>query len=572
MKRHLDVPDNIFHDINYDHYIVQYQGNIQQDITQEPSHYLTIINDRYAIISLPNNVEISVGDPEYPSIVYVKPVEMYTLQQITPTEASQVGFLQLDLPLTLNGSGVNIAILDTGIDYLSEEFMRDNGETRIECIWDQTIPSNGKTLDYFIPYGTVYEKDDIQSAIQAAREGKSPYDIVPTIDEIGHGTNMAGIIGATGKNPQLKGVVPNCDFVIVKLIEDFSYKSQFNVKVPLYNITTIFAALEFLYRYSLTSSKPMVILFPLGTNLGNHYGTGILEQYIESLSQNSGLVVVVPTGNQRDKGCHASGILSEPGELHIVEVDVSPEQNSLWMDIWVDSPNIMSVEIISPSGESTGVIGAVINSTEYYDYIFEKTSVKVNYYLPEDITGDELIRIRFYDIQSGIWKLRLITNTVLKGNFNAWIPEEGLTVGGTHFSHADPFGTSTNPSNSPYVISVAAYNQNNNYLLNYSGAGFNDLKFNYVDIAAGGVNAIAVAPNNEIATVNGTCVAAAVVAGACAMLFEWGFTRLNDPYMYSQSIKTYIARGAVQRLGDIYPNPQWGYGLLNILQMFQNMI
>ncbi len=56
------------------------------------------------------------------------------------------------------------------------------------------------------------------------------------------------------------------------------------------------------------------------------------------------------------------------------------------------------------------------------------------------------------------------------------------------------------------------------------------------------------------------------------MLFEWGFTRLNDPYMYSQSMKTYIARGAVQRLGDIYPNPQWGYGLLNILQMFQNMI
>ena len=436
MKRHLDVPDNIFYDVNYDHYIVQYQGNIQQDFSQEPNHYLTIINDRYAIISLPKNVEISVGDPEYPSIVYVKPAEMYTLQQITPTEASQAGFLKLDLPLTLNGSGVNVAILDTGIDYLSEEFMRDNGETRIECIWDQSIPSNGKALDEFIPYGSVYEKDDIQSAIQAAREGKSPYDIVPTIDEVGHGTNMAGIIGATGKNPKLKGVVPNCDFVIVKLIEDFSYKSQFNVKVPLYNITTIFAALEFLYRYSLTSTKPMVILFPLGTNLGNHKGTGILEQYIASLSQNSGFIVVVPTGNQRDKGCHTSGILSEPGELHIVEIDVSPEQNSLWMEIWVNSPNIMSVEIISPSGESTGIIGAVINDTEYYDYIFERTSVKVNYYLPEDITGDELIRIRFYDIQSGIWKLRLITNTVLKGNFNAWIPEEGLTVGGTHFSRS----------------------------------------------------------------------------------------------------------------------------------------
>ena len=572
MKRNLEVPESIFSDVNYDHYIVQYQGNVLQDFSQTPDNYLTLINDRYAIISLPKNVELAIGAPEFPSIVYVKPTELYTLQQITPIEASQVGFLHLNLPLSLNGSGVNVAIIDTGIDYLSEEFMRDNGETRIEYIWDQTIPSNGKNSDQFIPYGSIYEKKDIQAAIQAAREGMSPYDIVPTVDEIGHGTNMAGIVGATGKNPELKGIAPNCDFVIVKLIQDFSYKTQFNVKVPIYNITTIFAALEFLYRYSLDTSKPMVILFPLGTNLGNHRGTGILEQYIESISQNSGIVMVVPTGNQRDVGCHTSGILSEPGELHIVEIDVSPEQNNLWMDIWVDSPNIMSVDIVSPSGENSGIIGALINNTEYYDYIFEKTSIKVNYYLPEEITGDELINVRFYDIQSGIWKLRLIANYVLKGNFNAWIPEEGLTVGGTHFSYADPFGTSTNPSNSPYVISVAAYNQNNNYLLNYSGAAFNDLRFNYVDIAAGGVNAITVAPNNKIATVNGTSVAAAVTAGACALLFEWGIIKLNDPYMYSQTIKTYIARGADKRLGDIYPNPQWGYGLLNILKMFQNMI
>jgi len=93
-----------------------------------------------------------------------------------------------------------------------------------------------------------------------------------------------------------------------------------------------------------------------------------------------------------------------------------------------------------------------------------------------------------------------------------------------------------------------------------------------VDTAAGGVNAITVAPNNQVATVNGTCVAAAVTAGAYAMLFEWGIVKLNNPYMYSQTVKTYIARGASKRLGDIYPNPQWGYGLLNILKMFQNMI
>ena len=69
------------------------------------------------------------------------------------------------------------------------------------------------------------QKMKYKNAIKAYREGKSPYEIVPSKDEIGHGTNMAGIIGATGKNPNLKGVVPECDFVVVKLIEDIAYKS-----------------------------------------------------------------------------------------------------------------------------------------------------------------------------------------------------------------------------------------------------------------------------------------------------------------------------------------------------------
>ena len=59
---------------------------------------------------------------------------------------------------------------------------------------------------------------------------------------------MAGIIGGTGKNPNLKGVVPECDFVVVKLIENITYKKIFNIKVPIFDIVSVFTALEFLYR------------------------------------------------------------------------------------------------------------------------------------------------------------------------------------------------------------------------------------------------------------------------------------------------------------------------------------
>jgi len=93
-----------------------------------------------------------------------------------------------------------------------------------------------------------------------------------------------------------------------------------------------------------------------------------------------------------------------------------------------------------------------------------------------------------------------------------------------------------------------------------------------INIAAGGVNAPTIAPDNNTAVVNGTSVSAAIVAGACAMLFQWGIVNGNNPLMYSTTISTYLERGTTKRIGDLYPNPEWGYGILNLVTVFQNMI
>jgi len=578
MKKNIEA-ERIYHDINYDNYIVQYQGDIESEISKKPGYYVTVINDKYAIVSVIKDLEINMSEETYfKSIVYVNTAIMYTLQQISPLEASQADFLQIGSPLNLTGKGVNVAIIDSGIDYLNEEFMDAKGETRIECIWDQTIISGEEVDANVVPYGTIYRKTKIDDAIKANREGNSPYGIVPSKDDIGHGTNMAGIIGATGKNPSLKGVAPECNFIVVKLIQDFSYEAQFpDVEVSVFNITTIFAALQFLYEYALTNYKPMVIYFPLGSSLGNHKGNGLLEEFLESISGTSGIVVVAPTGNQRDAGGHASGIVSKIAGIEavgagVIELEASPEQKSLWIEIWTDYPNIMSVEIISPSGESTGLLPIILNYTKNYTFIFEKTSAKINYYFPEENTGDELIRIRFYSLQPGRWRFRITANYALNGRYNAWIPQRGITVGNTRFSFSDPFGTITNPANSLYILTIAAYDQNNNNLVNYSGTAALDAFVDRIDVAAGGVNALTVAPNNKTAVVNGTSVSTAVAAGVCAMLFQWGVVNGNDPYIYSQTIKAYLVKGAIRRTGDLSPNPYWGYGILNVPKIFENMI
>ncbi|MBY6837989.1 peptidase S8 [Clostridium botulinum] len=566
-----NIPRSVFHNVDYNHFIVQYQGKINDEALKKEGYYIATINDKYAIISTKKDKKININDPIFSNIVYVKGTETYTLEEISPIDAAQVRSLQINLPLQLTGEGVVVGIIDTGIDYLSDEFMTLNGESRIECIWDQTIVSEKVDEIELVPYGALYLKDKINEAIRAYRQGKSPYDIVPSIDEIGHGTNMSGIIGATGKNPELKGVAPDCKFVVVKLIEDYSNKAQFKAQVPIFNITAIFSALEFLYEHALKKSEPMVIYLPLGSNSGNHRGNGILAEYIESISNSRGIVVVTGAGNERSRAGHASGVISKAGETRSIELNVSPNQKYLWVEIWVDPPNIMTVDIVSPSGENTGVVPAIINLSEDYNFIFEKTSIKIEFYIPEENTGDELIRIQFYDLQPGIWKIKLIANLVLDGTYNIWIPQYGLSVGDTSLSPSDPFGTFTNPGGSTSIITVASYNQNNNNIVNYSGMSFLNDYIDRVDIAAGGVNAVTVAPNNSTTTVNGTSVSAAVVAGTCAMLFQWGIVEGNDPYMYSQTIKTYLTRGTRQRPGDSYPNPEWGYGALDVIGIFANM-
>lgn len=578
MKKNIEA-ERKFHDINFDNYVVQYQGDIESEIAQIPDYTVAVINEKFAIVSVKKDVEINMGNEPYiSSIVYVIPAEFYTLQQVvSPIAASQVDFVQVGgTPLNLTGVGVNVAIIDSGIDYLSEEFMDSNGNTRIEAIWDQTIITTEENQSDFVPFGVAYDSSQINNAIRTYREGNSPYDIVPSRDEIGHGTNMAGIIGATGKNPNLKGVVPNCNFVVVKLIRDFSYEVQFpDVIVPVFNITAIFAAFQYVYEYALSSKKPTVIYFPLGSSLGNHKGEGVLEQFINTISINNGIVVVTGTGNQRDAGGHASGIVTQISGVElptsVIELDASPEQKNIWVQVWVNLPNIMSLEVVSPSGETTGVMPVIINYTINHTFIFEKTSIRVNYYFPEETTGDELIRIRFYNLQPGIWRLRVIANYLLTGRFDAWIPQRGLTVGDTRFTFPDPFGTMTNPSNSIYVVTAAAYNQNNNNLVDYSGMAFLESYIDRIDVAAGGVNALTVAPDNKTAIVNGTSVAAAVVSGVCAMLFEWGIVNGNNPYMFAQTIKAYLARGSISRSGDIIPNPFWGYGIINVPKIFESM-
>lgn len=67
----------------------------------------------------------------------------------------------------------------------------------------------------------------------------------------------------------------------------------------------------------------------------------------------------------------------------------------------------------------------------------------------------------------------------------------------------------------------------------------------------------------------GTSLAAAQAAGIAALLFEWALIRGNEPYFTGNSVKNYLSRGAVRDDIIQYPNPNWGYGRVDLYHTFE---
>lgn len=574
-------PGNTFDASKYVTYLVEYRGSPEKETMSKDGIYVFIVNEEYAAVYIRGDLITNLQDTtevralinqyfitEDFEVVFVSPPEGYTLQQISAIQASNVGLVQIESALNLRGKGVVVGIIDTGIDYLNDEFKDESGNTRINNIWDQTLGANN--TDSNLSLGRIYDKDKINEAIRAYNSGGDPYKIVPSKDEIGHGTNMAGIVGASGKNPLLRGVAPECEFVIVKLIQAEFLKALYGIEVPIFSLTPIFQAIEYLRRYVSSSGKPVVILLPLGTTTGNHRGKHILDNYIASVSNRVGIVVVTGAGNEGMEDLHTSGILKNKDDFSSIEVLVTRTHGIFYMEIWIGLPNIMEVNIVSPSGIDTGYIPAILNITKRYNFIFEQTRLFAYYSLPEEYTGDQLIRLYFYNIQPGIWKVNIRLKLGKSAEYNAWLLPRGITFPGTRFISSDQYGTVTIPADSTSTVTVAAYNQNNNNLLPFSGLAFKD-KLDTIDFAAGGYNTMTVGPNNRIDIISGTSLSAAIGAGGCALLFEWGIVERNFPYMNAQTLKTFLNRGVYQRSGDVYPNPQLGNGIIDFYRVFQHI-
>ncbi|WP_459832792.1 S8 family serine peptidase [Clostridium carnis] len=551
-------------------FIVEYTDNESlNDISKIQGASVIDFKNNFAIVRIQFN-RINEVEPYVKEIITIEIPVIYTLSEISPLEAIEGVSFHNNSFLNLSGKGVVIGILDTGIDYLNQEFIREDDTSRVISIWDQSI--NGEANVDGVDFGKEYSNEEINKAIKLKKTGGDPYTIVPSKDEIGHGTMIAGLAGANGKNPNLIGVAPDCDLAIVKLKEApeviLDYAGVTKIGKGRYTTVDVLLGLRYLSRLIKKIKKPMVILLPLSTNIGGHDGSSVIEVYIDEISKQLGIVCVTGVGNQGDTDTHTEGKLEITGEAKSLELKVGKGQKNINFQIFIAQPDRVSIGVVSPSGEVIERIPIRLGKVENVKFLYEKTNIRISYVYPDIITGDEVINIECRDLKEGIWKFILYGDHIVDGRYWSWLPQRSLIDSETKFLNPSQYTTLGIPSTSNTGIAAAFYNQNNNSTVGQSGRGFTRDNRVKPDIAAGGINALVIKPGGGTAVASGSSVATAILAGCCALILQWGMIDKNDESLYATKIRTYIIGGARMRAGDRYPNKEWGYGILDIKGVF----
>ena len=70
---------------------------------------------------------------------------------------------------------------------------------------------------------------------------------------------------------------------------------------------------------------------------------------------------------------------------------------------------------------------------------------------------------------------------------------------------------------------------------------------------------------------SGSCAAAAITAGAVALMLEWQLYERKMPGSDVFHIKSLLILGAIRPDSMEYPNREWGYGQLNLYNTFEVM-
>lgn len=548
--------------------IVRYR-DIGSVLESYPDICYQIINDNWAVLYPDIRMIPPLGIRDYD---YYPIPKLYGLMEQSSMIASGIVSVKNRNTLNLTGRNVIIGFVDTGIDYLHEVFRDAAGRTRIYSIWDQTDDS-GVPPDGFL-MGSEYTQEQINEALQS----ENPYSVVPEVDEPGgHGTFIAGIAAGSDLGTDFTGAAPDSSIIMVKLRKAKKALRDFfliNEEAQAYSESDIMLGIRYLYEKATQAGKPLVICLGVGTSYGAHTSGSPLAQMLSEVSDMAATAVVLPTGNEGNSRHHYLGQNGVHQNYETVEIRVGENERGFMLELWGQYPDIYSVEFITPSGEIVERIPSRSRVNQEIDFVFSQAILTVDYRMIETVNGSQVITMRFENPDPGIWKIRVYNDNSLRGYFNMWLPISSFLSSDTFFLEPSPYVTLTMPSSAYYPITVSAYDHRSESIWIDSGRGFAANGIVKPDISAPGVSVYGPRSggNHEEFTIrSGTSIAAAHVAGASALLFEWKRRGMDYYITNTSDIKSLLILGAQRDRNRTYPNPEWGYGKLDIAGTFEKL-
>lgn len=220
--------------------------------------------------------------------------------------------------MNLNGTGVTIAIVDTGIDFRHPDFIKYDAQgrptSRIKFIWDTATPyqpGRGMKSPVLFPNGTSIGTLYTQAHLTA--ELRKPTQTIPATDIDGHGTACASVAAGNGnadflptglKRPEVRGVAPAADLIGVRM----GYTGFENSFV-------LSAAAEWLDKAA--GVAPMILSGSFGGQYSGHDGQTIRERHLNARFPltKAKRAMVIAAGNDGSRGIHAMANLNATGKM-----------------------------------------------------------------------------------------------------------------------------------------------------------------------------------------------------------------------------------------------------------------
>ena len=560
-------------------FIAPYFTTPEEFIRSQGTDCIDFVNSTLAVVYVPLS---TVTPSTYTSYTYSAVPKLYSLLDVTSMDAAGITPAG-ELPVLNNqGAGVIVGFVDTGINYTDSLFRNVDGSTRIIGIWDQTNNSDNsnnienETVKPFSAFSALYGTQYTAEEINLALNSDNPASIVPTRDENGHGTFLASIAaGNRDERAGFSGAAPQASIAMVKLKPAKQYLRDFYLiqdGAEAYQENDIMMGVSYLYFLARKYSMPLVVCIPLGTNIGSHMGMSRLGQYLNQVSLSNGSAVITAAGNETGARHHFRAVMDADTDEVTAELRVGEREAGFSMELWAENMGAYTVGFISPTGEVAREISVPLRGENTVSFLLEQTQITVYTQIADVSSGSQFIFMRFENPMSGIWRILIRNSLDIRETFHIWLPVRGFISDETYFLRPDPDTIITDPGNARYPITVTAYDHTKNSIYIHASRGYSLSGRIKPDLAAPGVNILgASVSGRRLTRMSGTSVSAAHLAGAAAILLNWGVLNANYPYLNTPVLKSIFVRGAQRNPALTYPNREFGYGTLDLYEAFLHL-